>query len=944
MLKLRSLALLCLILLFPILKAQELLTVQQGQFFEQVYGGAHLESATDIIQTPSKRWIFGWTNYVEDESSNRQATLWFLDSINHNYQTNHYGSTTTDESGEALTQYGTDLIVAIRRSSVHPNEPVAIGDETIIKYLDEDGVVQWSYNHNYEEEGLKPNDIIIDGNNHIVVLCDGINSSSVRYTQLLKFDLSGNLINTYSKYYGASRSGAYSYELIQYNQSYYLTATNDVALDYPVTVLFDVSNPASYIDFPHSSLKNYYHFGLTKDLTTQKTHIAGYRVFEEDTNAIITILDSTLSIDNTVEYGDTGKQQLIDISQTAVGYMAVGITNHNGEGGDDCLVLHLDAPATISNAETLGSEFNDEVKHLSANLIDPKAFFSGMTLQYGAEYGNAYVGGILAFPGPPSQGVGCKIPRILMLDGLFDFSIQNNEGQVFPPLATNKLKTPNTILQEIKNYKADYVLLYGIDRLFIEEFRDQRDYSSRYSNGFNQDVNYIQDFLEEGQRQGIVFGVVVDPYVNSIDQVGEGLRFIHNRMNFVNGTHAGKVTFMMLEHEFWNLNDDIWPLNPAAFFNSPLMRNLLGNAYCNDAISKASGNPPASWTSSSYNYYNAILNISGYGISNLNKAHALNIIYHQMAKVDHQTLLNSLSSEVSTSANFHASCDYISYLFLNAGMPSYGFKNYYSNVNLQNQSLPTITTSEALFTSDLATTFKTKSDATFLTFYRNIAANTTNVPFDFNYSSDYTQRFDAYFSQNSDPFTTIPLLSAEHTTLTCMPGGSNAGYNYMGDWLGGSNTLESAEADYMDQFIQYYQYSSLHNSTCNNCGTLIQNIAFAWYQYDCIDAAESSNGSFSNTNNVSCYGNGTFNQKEINFSNVSFYPNPFEDKIIIEGLKEDHVYKASIRNIIGQEITNLTIKEGVINLDRKLIDGVYIILITENGRAFKNFKAVANAH
>lgn len=940
MLKLRQLAFSCLILLCNTINAQELLTVRQGQFFEQVYGSEHLESGTDIIQTPSKRWVLGWTNFTEDESSNRQATLWFLDNINHNYQTNHYGATGTDESGEAITQYGTDLIIGMRRSSSHPNEPVAIGDKTIIKYLDEDGVVQWSYNHSYEREGIKPNDIIVDSNNDIVVLCDGINSSGVQYTQLLKFDLSGNLLSTYAKYYGASGDGSYSYELIQFNQSYYMTASNDVALEYPVTLLFNISSPTLYADYTHSTLKNYYHFGLTKNPTTKKTHIAGYRIFEEDTNATITILDSLLVIDNTIEYGDTGKQQLIDISQTAVGYLAVGLSNHNTEGGDDCMVLHLDAPDTVTVAETLGSEFDDEVKHLSANQVDPKAFFSGMTLEFGAEYGNAYVGGVLAFPSSPSNGAGCEIPRMIMLDGLFDFT------RTGPPYGTSKLTSPVSTLQAIKNLGADYVILYGVDRLFLEEWKNQRDHNGNLAPDFKQDIDALQDLLEDGQRDTLVFGAVIDPFKNSIREAGEGLRYIHNRMSFTNGTHAGKVTFMILEHEFWNLNNDIWPLDAHDVFDTPLMRNVTNNSFCDDARDFYDPNLPKSsrpqtWLSNEWGYYDALLNGS-YGLNNIQKANVLNVVYHILAKEDHPELLQKLEDETKTSANFHASCDYISWLHFNGGMISGMTKQYYTSLNLQNPALPTVVSDSVTFANSLATSYKAIPDATFMVYYRTVSSSATSIPFDFHFSSPYTKRFDAYFSQNSNPFATIPLMSAEHTSLSCMPLGAYANNDYMGNWLGGSNTLESAEADYMDQFIQNYQYSSLHNSTCNNCGTLIQNIAFSWYQYDCVDAAESSNGTFTNTNNVSCYGNGTFDQEETNYQNITLYPNPFKDVLRVEGLDENKVYRASIRNITGQEIANLAIEGGKINLNKALPRAVYLVVILENRSAIKTFKVLAN--
>jgi hypothetical protein len=941
MIKLRLPAFLCLFFSFSILNAQELLTVQQGQFFEQVYGGEHLESGTDIIQTPSERWVLGWTNFTEDESSNRQATLWFLDSINHNYQTSHYGATETDESGEAITQYGTDLIIGIRQSSSHPNEPVAIGDQTIIKYLDEDGVVQWSYNHSYKEEGLKPNDIIVDSNNDIVVLCDGINGSGVRYTQLLKFDLSGNLLNTYTKYFGASGNGAYSYELIQFDQSYYLTAANDVGLNYPISILFDISSPTGYNAYAHSSLRNYYHFGLTKNPTTKRTHIAGYRIFEEDTNATITILDSLLSIDNNIEYGDTGKQQLIDISQTAVGYMAVGTTNFNTEGADDCMVLHLDAPDLVTMAEILGSEFNDEVKHLSANLVDPKAFFSGMTLQFGPQHGNAYVGGTLAFPGPPSHGSGCEVPRMMMLDGLFDFSKSG------PPYSTAKLTSPISTLQAIKNYGVEYVVLYGVDRLFVEEWNDQRDNSGGLASAFKQDVDDIQDLLEEGQRLGLVFGVVVDPFKNSIREAGEGLRYIHNRMQFTNGTHAGKATFMMLEHEFWNLNNEIWPLDAHGVFDSPLMRNVTNNSFCDDARDFYAPNlplssRPTSWTNNGWGYYDALLNGS-YNLNNIQKANVLNVVYHILAKENHTELLQKLEDETKTSANFHASCDYISWLHFNGGMIPGMTKQYYTSVDLQNPALPTTPITETSFTNSTATSYKAIPDATFMVYYRTVSSNAASIPFDFNFSSPYTQRFDAYFSQNSNPFANIPLMSAEHTSLACMPLGANASNNYMGNWLGGANTLESAEADYMDQFIQNYQYSSLHNSTCNNCATLIQNISFCWYQFDCVDAAETSNGTFNNINNVSCYGSGSFGQEETNYRDITLYPNPFKDVLRVEGLNKRKSYRASIRNVTGQEIANLAIEAGNIRLNKALPRAVYLVVILENNSAIRTFKVIADA-
>jgi len=66
-------------------------------------------------------------------------------------------------------------------------------------------------------------------------------------------------------------------------------------------------------------------------------------------------------------------------------------------------------------------------------------------------------------------------------------------------------------------------------------------------------------------------------------------------------------------------------------------------------------------------------------------------------------------------------------------------------------------------------------------------------------------------------------------------------------------------------------------------------------------------------------------------------------QIIVQGLETNKIYRASIRNITGQEIANLKIEDGIITLDKKLAPGVYLIIITENGKTLRTFKAITNA-
>ena len=165
--------------------------------------------------------------------------------------------------------------------------------------------------------------------------------------------------------------------------------------------------------------------------------------------------------------------------------------------------------------------------------------------------------------------------------------------------------------------------------------------------------------------------------------------------------------------------------------------------------------------------------------------------------------------------------------------------------------------------------------------------------------------------------------------------------SHLGLWLGNQRTLGAAEEDYMNQFIGNYQYSAVHNSTCQNCSQLIQNVAFSWYQFECILESQIHTGNtFHNKDRASCYGDGSFNLKEDNISEVKIYPNPVVSTVNFEGLNEQSEYSIEIFNIAGQIFESGFIKGNRFNIKSNLPPGIYFIQLFSNENKVETFKII----
>ena len=349
--------------------SQDLFRIEKGQFVEQVYGGSLLEEGKDIIDYNSDHLMAGWVeNQFEEETTSIDAAFWYISNVGEEILHTSYGSIEYAEIGEALTTNNDYIYLAIRKtSSTSMDENVSIGDSLIVLSLDIDGVVQWEFRKGIAESGIAPKDIIIDSDGNLAVLANNITSSGVQGTMIVKLDQSGSLLLQSNSYYGDTKDGATSFELIEYPEEYYYTICNDIGGAYPISVLFGMYNASNILDYPYTAQTDRYLFGFTLK-NTDSIYAAGFSVYEGDTDAFIVEIDSAFSINKTKRHGATGTEMLKDIGQTSEGFITGGLANNRGEGGIDCYLFQIDPNlSSVTVEETFGSENDETFNHMRVN-------------------------------------------------------------------------------------------------------------------------------------------------------------------------------------------------------------------------------------------------------------------------------------------------------------------------------------------------------------------------------------------------------------------------------------------------------------------------------------------------------------------------------------------------------------------------------------------------
>lgn len=876
----------------------------------------------------------GWIEQqYEEETTSVDASLWLISNIREQLLHKSYGHLEFAEIAEAATTNNDYIYLAIRETqNSSMNKNVSLNDSLIILALDSDGVIVWTFKTGIEEGGIAPKDIIIDSDGNLSVLANSITSSDLEGSLIIKVSLGGTLLMQSDVFYGSSEQGATSYELVEYENGFYYTICNDLGYKHPISVRFDMYNSNNVSTTDHSTLEDIYLFGFAYTLSN-KVFAAGFSVTNKDTDAVVVQIDSALGIAGLKRRGLKGTEKLNDIGETTDGFIAGGIANNQGEGGWDNYILHFNSTATsVTLTETMGSEENETSNHMRINKADPKAYFPGMTLGFEERFGNASVMGTLSHPQGP-VGANCDYPRVAYVDGLFNFALNGNLIGT-KSLLSNK----NTIINMAHKYNVDYVILYEVDRLF-------RQWAQTGYHNFNQAsiaayphpdkpvlqaMNDLVHMLLEANKDpnGIVFGMTIGGNQDFITDGIVSIDTIFNSLTNFNAHHAGKITMTVMEWEIWNMPSKELLLKSVAdendFRASPRVQAIYPSF-------------PAFDPNSPKFFYSEVVNpsVPNVNLSNSDKQELISAYSFKLWELRIE-YLKQLKNERNKNGNLKATLDYIAYLSSNTPAVTTFYSSYDESVST---AAAGTTIPEQQFRDNMAEKLLNTSDAdvdaVLLAHYFDPGTNPV-ISYDLGSVNQFSQNFNSLANVPGEVLNVIPLFNSEMTN------GCVVDQGFFGNWLGGTNTPNYAEGQFIDQM--WSTYGALWGSSRASCPTCYSNTeikGFGWYNLNCLDDNQLNHQTtFTNFGLSNCNGTGSYAinlEAEKHQDQISIFPNPASESFKVDfGTRyNDGKYPfITIFDLNGRILYSRQASANQVEINTEsLSTGTYIVKV--NNQAFK---------
>lgn len=815
------------------------------------------------------------------------------------------------------------------------DENVSNSDSLIILGLDEDGITQWTYKTGIEEGGIAPKDIIIDSDGNIAVLANILDGSGLPASMVIKLSPAGNQLLRSNAYYGQSRNGTTSYEIIEYENGYYYTICNDLTDLIPISLRFDMYNATNLSANEHTSLENKHLFGFTYT-DSKDIFAAGYSVTQGDTDAFVVKIDSNLAVVSAKRHGLEGTEKLFDIGESQDGFVAGGVANNQGEGGWDNYIIHLNSTATtVTLTETMGSEQDETSNHMRILKSDPKVYFPGMTLGFEERFGNASISGTLSHPQGPI-GPNCEFPRVAYVDGLFNFATNGNL------IGTKSLLTNKTaIINMAHKYNIDYVILYEVDRLFKQWAQTgyhKYDQASIASYPYPdkpvlEAMNHLVHMLLEAHKDpnGIVFGMAIGGNQDFVTNAIGSINNVFNGLTIFNAHHAGKITMAVLEWEIWNLPNKEHLLESVAvenaFRNSPRIQAIYPNF------------PPFNSGTRNYFYSEVVNPPAGVNLSNPQKQELVSAYTFKLWETRIK-YLEQLKIERNRNANLKATMDYIAYLTSNTPAVTTFFSSYNENISSASAGTPIL---EHQFRDNMAEkilkTADADVDAILLANYFNPGSNPV-ISYNLGGSNEFAQNYNSLATVSGEVLNLIPLFSAERTN------GCYYDQGFFGNWLGGANTPAYAEGQFTDQM--WSTFGALWGTSRPNCPTCYSNTeikGYGWYLLNCLEENQLYHQTtFTNFGLSNCNGTGSYVinvETENPQDKISIFPNPASESFqvnlgtrIIEGeYPTITVFDLNGRIVYSKQSNTNHIE---INIE-SLSPGTYIVKVDE--QAYKLIKS-----
>ncbi|MCB0480559.1 MAG: T9SS type A sorting domain-containing protein [Flavobacteriales bacterium] len=743
------------------------LNPERGQIFEQAYGGNTSEEAIDIITTDFGVAMCGWQN---DEVGNKMAALWLIDSIGELIEEitwAHNGG--TDVLATAMASDGNDgFVVTGRISTTYTSiDEIDASDKCFVLHINNNwqpaGYKIYEYNGK-AEVGM---DLVPIGNHEFWMVSNTYLSSTTGQSLLRKIDTSGTASD--STLFGTSNGHIYSHKVIQNQAEDLIVLCNDLSgTPKPVLYEFDQSG-VQQATHNYSQAVSSYGYGLSEKPNGGYL-IAGATEEGGEKGGLVLEVNADFSSGFTFERNNSGNEYLRDIVANESGSIAVGSTNNMGEGGYDVFVIHIDSIGDSIMTETTGTYEDDFGNCATPNTIHAAKGINAGGVAFHNSSGNK--NGYLTHFGESWQQP-CPLQRILFVDEFVSRIVLSNPTRYTKNIDSTigilgDTAKESALIQFTENNESKFLVLYGLNWIF----------ETTNSNASRGGVHYkiiLNKFLSKAKRKGIHCSLASD--ISNVVFEGSRLYNITDSMSGYNFDHAGKISYLLLEHEFWNAQN---------------LRSFSGNTK-------------------SYNPDNNPVPVA------LMSDHFTNSFN------DHNNFLDTINSQKFKDANFRATHDYLDKLFFN-WHDSLPF-NYYRDTNI-------------LARKDKAKTLEQKSNAIFLVNYQkywNIHWGRSFLEATYPDTTHVTWRYErqSYFGKNNRFTYFFPLFSGEYYYSSSKSCGDNSDTDYLGQYfrdpLISNNNFWAIEDTFIYQFVNV-AYDSIMTTSDS---TILS--GFGWFKYSCFD-------------------------------------------------------------------------------------------------------------
>ena len=385
----------------------------------------------------------------------------------------------------------------------------------------------------------------------------------------------------------------------------------------------------------------------------------------------------------------------------------------------------------------------------------------------------------------PENSGECKVPRILFVD----FFTWNLGGGVAGIDLNNYIlgntSRENALIAYAQKHNIGYLALYGVNFIF------EPGYQSHSTT--QQAKNALNDFIDRcfrgspSVRCALISTTKEAVYTNAIDynkDVTAGTAPYNYKSN-------GKLSYFILEHEFWNPHT----INVSS---GPTAANTAPDFFDNEDAS-SSNDVPAN-------------KLDGHFV---------------VAYNEHLDILDKMDQNKNFDANVLGMIDYLGY-----------FYNRYSPTSPNNHPRSNTTKRQTK-----ATAIEAKCDAMLLTYYQRYSSAENGIDFlstTFTSGAQYLnveiwkERISLIGKQSGKKTNIIPLFSAENDLSGKACGQSN---KFLGEYLAGlpvntgSGSFKSAETAYYNQHQPFYASTTTPYDYVKNLNVA----AGAWYTYSCVD-------------------------------------------------------------------------------------------------------------